>query len=280
MKHMKHNTPPLATAARYARQIALPEIGPAGQAKLRQSRALVVGASGLGSPALLYLAAAGVGVLGVADSDTASASNLNRQILYSENDLGTAKTDAALDRLRRLNSDLTIVTHPVRLTTANAAAIIAEYDVIVDCVDSLAARSLINHAALAAGRDVVEAGIEGFHGFVLSVRRGTACAACVQPAPSPDGAFPPCAAEKQAPPSSAPRQALPAAFRRPNASSCCSASESRCSPACCFLTFCAWNSTNCRFLPLPIARSAARTGERGAGTAAGRTKAALRQTGS
>ena len=162
MNHMKHNTPPLATAARYARQIALPEIGPEGQAKLRQSRALVVGAGGLGSPALLYLAAAGVGVLGVADSDTASASNLNRQILYSENDLGTAKTDAALDRLRRLNSDLTIVTHPVRLTTANAAAIIAEYDVIVDCVDSLAARSLINHAALAAGRDVVEAGIPAF----------------------------------------------------------------------------------------------------------------------
>ena len=200
MNHMKHNTPPLATAARYARQIALPEIGPEGQAKLRQSRALVVGAGGLGSPALLYLAAAGVGVLGVADSDTASASNLNRQILYSENDLGTAKTDAALDRLRRLNSDLTIVTHPVRLTTANAAAIIAEYDVIVDCVDSLAARSLINHAALAAGRDVVEAGIEGFHGFVLSVRRGTACAACMQPAPSPDGAFPPlCGGEAGSP---------------------------------------------------------------------------------
>lgn len=190
-KHMKQNTTPrVAAAARYARQLGLPEIGPAGQAKLGQSRALVVGAGGLGSPVLLYLAAAGVGVIGVADSDTTSPSNLNRQILYSEENLGTAKTDAALERLHGLNSDLTIVTHPVRLTTANAAAIIADYDVIVDCVDTLAARSLINHAALAAGKNVVEAGIEGFHGFVLSVRRGTACAACVQPASSLAGTSP------------------------------------------------------------------------------------------
>src|SRR5215208_5408958 len=131
---------------RYARHIVLREVGGAGQAKLLQARVLVIGAGGLGSPAILYLAAAGVGTIGIADFDRVSLSNLQRQIAHRTSDIGRLKTDSAADAALAINPGIRIVPHQERLDATNAAALISGYDVVADGSDNFATRFLVNDA--------------------------------------------------------------------------------------------------------------------------------------
>lgn len=144
---------------RYARTIAVPEIGELGQRRLKASRVLVVGAGGLGSPALLYLAAAGVGTLGVVDDDVVTAHNLQRQVLHDEASVGMPKTDSAAARLQALDASVRVERHPLRLDATTAPALIADYDVVVDCTDNFAARYVVNDACAAAGKPDVWAAV-------------------------------------------------------------------------------------------------------------------------
>lgn len=165
---------------RYERQIHMDAIGEAGQQTLQRSRVLVVGAGGLGSPVLYYLCAAGVGTLGIVDADCVSISNLNRQILYTEKDVGVQKTQAAANRLRALNSSVQIQQYPAWLTHDNAAHICSGYDMVVDCVDNTQSRMLAAHTCNALQLPLVEGGIEGLFGFVLSTANGSACYGCLR----------------------------------------------------------------------------------------------------
>lgn len=149
---------------RYARQIVLPEIGGVGQRRLRDARVLVVGAGGLGSPLLLYLAAAGVGRLGVADDDRVDLSNLHRQILFETPDAGRGKVAAALERLRRLNPEVGLTGHPERLAAANVEAVVAGYDLVADGSDNFATRALVQDACMRLGRPLVSASVQGLDG--------------------------------------------------------------------------------------------------------------------
>ena len=133
---------------RYARHLILPEVGPAGQQKLRAARVLCLGAGGLGSPVALYLAAAGVGRLGLVDFDVVDGSNLQRQILHGTPDVGRPKVESARDALTRLNPDVEVVPHPVRLSAANALDLIRDYDVVVDGTDNFTTRYLANDACV------------------------------------------------------------------------------------------------------------------------------------
>lgn len=149
---------------RYGRQTSLPEIGPAGQERLRKARALIVGVGGLGSPIALYLAAAGVGTLGLVDDDSVSVSNLQRQVLYAEAEVGLPKVYCAARRLQALNSGLRVETHPYRLTEANAGEVIARYDLVVDGCDNYATRYLMSDTCLRLGKPYVYGAIRGLEG--------------------------------------------------------------------------------------------------------------------
>ncbi|MBN8532386.1 MAG: HesA/MoeB/ThiF family protein, partial [Alphaproteobacteria bacterium] len=149
---------------RYARQTVLPEIGEGGQAKLAASKVLVIGAGGLGSPALLYLAAAGVGTLGIVDHDQVELSNLQRQILFETSDIGRKKSDAASDALADLNPDIRIEPHATRLTADNAHALFAPYDLILDGSDNLTTRYAVNDACAYLGKPLISAAVQGFEG--------------------------------------------------------------------------------------------------------------------
>lgn len=149
---------------RYARHIVLPEIGGAGQQKLRRARVLVVGAGGLGAPVLAYLAAAGVGTLGIVDDDTVSLSNLQRQVIHDTSTVGTAKTVSAAAALKRLNPNVTVELHRVRLTADNAADLVAAYDLTVDGSDNFETRYLVADACEAAERPLVHAAVGRFDG--------------------------------------------------------------------------------------------------------------------
>lgn len=176
---------------RYARQTVLPEIGESGQALLARARILVVGAGGLGSPALLYLTAAGVGLrnqngcIGLIDDDSVDASNLQRQIIFRETDEASPKVEAAVKHLAALNSDTQLVSHQTRLTAANAIEILATYDVIIDGSDNFATKYLVNDAAAKLGKPVVYGSILGFEGqvSVFWARQGP-CYRCIYPEPS------------------------------------------------------------------------------------------------
>lgn len=148
---------------RYARHILLREVGGQGQQKLLSARVLVIGAGGLGSPILSYLAAAGVGAIGVCDSDVVSLSNLQRQTLFRTEDVGREKTDAARDAIARLNPHVSVSTHP-RITDENACAIISGYDLIVEGVDNFAARYALNRACIAEQKPLVSAAVGRFEG--------------------------------------------------------------------------------------------------------------------
>ncbi len=154
------------TEERYSRQIMLPEIGTEGQRRVAQAKVLVVGVGGLGSPISIYLTAAGVGTIGLIDDDQVSLSNLQRQILYGEDQQGKSKMECARERLNGLNSEVRIVTHPGRLTAANAAEVIGQYDIVVDGCDNYTTRYLINDTCKAAGKPYVYGAIKGFHGQV------------------------------------------------------------------------------------------------------------------
>ena len=154
---------------RYARHILLREVGGQGQQKLIAARVLVVGAGGLGSPLLSYLAAAGVGTIGMSDSDAVSLSNLQRQILFRTEDVGREKTAAAKNALAQLNPHVKVVTHP-RITQENAQEIIAAYDLVVEGIDNFAARYVLNRACLAAEKPLVSAAVGRFEGQLATFK--------------------------------------------------------------------------------------------------------------
>lgn len=180
---------------RYSRQLLLPELGVEGQRRLKSASVLVVGAGGLGCPAALYLAAAGVGRLGLIDFDAVDISNLHRQILYGQSSLGARKVDAAASRLNDLNPSVDLVTHDTRLSAANAADIFSSYDAVVDGADNFAARYLVNDAAFFCRKPYVYGSIYRFEGQVSVFRPGEGpCYRCLFPSPPPPGAVPDCAA--------------------------------------------------------------------------------------
>lgn len=165
---------------KYARNILLDEIGTAGQEKLKASSVLIVGAGGLGSPAALYLAAAGVGRIGVADPDTVSLSNLQRQILHGMADLGRLKVDSAYDALKAVEPAAKIETYPVCLDQHNISEIISGYDFILDCSDNYQTRFLVNDACVGAGKPFCHAGVFRFRGQVMTYVPGEGpCYRCV-----------------------------------------------------------------------------------------------------
>lgn len=151
---------------RYERQMMLPEIGSDGQKKLESSSVLVIGLGGLGSPTASYLAAAGIGRLGLIDCDTVSESNLNRQILYSTADLGLPKVDCAMRRLYELNPDCRFDCHNIMFDAACANKLVEDYDLIVDCTDNFPARIAIDEACAATGKCWVHGAVEGFGGHI------------------------------------------------------------------------------------------------------------------
>lgn len=181
------DTPHVLTAdqqLRYSRHLLLPEVGVAGQLKLLAAKIACIGAGGLGSPALLYLAAAGVGTLGVIDDDAVDASNLQRQIVHAADRVGTPKVDSAEQTLGKLNPDTHVVKHRVRLTRDNAEALLSAYDVIVDGADNFATRYLVNDVALRLGKPVVQASVFKFEGqLTVFAAAGGPCYRCLFPAP-------------------------------------------------------------------------------------------------
>jgi molybdopterin/thiamine biosynthesis adenylyltransferase/rhodanese-related sulfurtransferase len=179
---------------RYARHLVLPEVGPSGQARLKAVRVLAVGAGGLGSPLALYLAAAGVGTIGVVDPDVVDQSNLQRQVLYGTGDVGRQKVDAAAARLAEANPNVTVERMRERLTAANALEIVRDYEVVVDGTDNFPARYLVNDACVLAGRPDVWASVHRFEGqaSVFWAARGP-CYRCLHPEPPPEGSVPSCA---------------------------------------------------------------------------------------
>ena len=179
---------------RYSRHALLPEFGEAGQEKLKAGRVLVVGAGGLGSPASLYLAAAGVGTLGLVDFDTVDVSNLQRQVLYGTSDVGKLKLDTAAARLADINPHVRIVRHPDALKAANARAIIRDYDVIIDGTDNFATRYLVNDACVLERRPNVYGSVFRFEGqAAVFAAPGGPCYRCLHPEPPPAGLIPNCA---------------------------------------------------------------------------------------
>lgn len=158
---------------RYDRQTMLPEIGEAGQKLLKEAKVLIVGVGGLGSPIALYLAGAGVGCIGLVDDDVVSISNLQRQVLYSEKELGKRKAMCAAERLIALNSEITVRPYPARLTKENADDIISEYDMVVDGCDNFATRYLINDCCVRLGIPYIYGAICGFEGQVSVFNYGT-----------------------------------------------------------------------------------------------------------
>jgi len=178
---------------RYSRHTLLPEVGTAGQIKLLEGRVLCIGAGGLGSPSSLYLAAAGVGTLGIIDDDIVDATNLQRQILHSTERIGTAKVDSAEKTLKGLNPDVNVVKHKARLTSDNVMDILSKFDVIVDGADNFQTRYLVNDAALRLGKPVVHASIFRFEGQItVFPGEGGPCYRCLYPEPPPPEEAPSC----------------------------------------------------------------------------------------
>ena len=169
---------------RYSRHLVLSEVGPEGQWKLKRSSVLVVGLGGLGIPASVYLASAGVGRVGIADSDLVEMSNLQRQFIFSEADLGRRKVDAAGEKLGLVNPEIRVTSHPVRIDSSNAMEVIREYDVVIDATDNLPSRYLINDACVLQGKPDVFASVLGFDGqaSVFSTPDGP-CYRCLYPEP-------------------------------------------------------------------------------------------------
>ena len=169
---------------RYARHLVLREIGGVGQARIRAARVLLIGAGGLGSPIALYLAAAGVGTLGLVDDDRVSLSNLQRQILFRSGDIGRLKTEAGKDALSALNPGSEIVCHSLRIDRDSAGPLLAAYDLVVDGSDNFDTRFVVNDAAMAAGKTLVSAAVSEFDGQ-LATFKGRPCYRCLNPAPPP-----------------------------------------------------------------------------------------------
>ncbi len=181
---------------RYARHIILPEIGGTGQARLLGSRVLVVGAGGLGAPVLLYLAAAGVGTIGIIDDDAVDLSNLQRQVIHDTATIGVPKVDSAAARIAAVNPDVTVERHHMRLTADNALELVAGYDLVADGSDNFATRYLVNDACYLAGRPLVAAAMLRFDGQISTFKAHEGpphpCYRCVFPEAPPPGLVPSC----------------------------------------------------------------------------------------
>ena len=200
MNDLSRTKPPVLTdeqLERYARHIVLREVGGTGQAKLLASKVLVIGAGGLGSPLILYLAAAGVGTIGVADFDLVSLSNLQRQILHHTADVGRPKTEAAGDSVRAINADIRLVSFPERLTAENAARLIEGFDLVADGSDNFATRFLVNDACFFLRKTLVSAAVTEFDGQLATYKAWDKeghhpCYRCLFPEPPPPEAAPNC----------------------------------------------------------------------------------------
>jgi molybdopterin-synthase adenylyltransferase len=186
---------------RYARHIVLREVGGPGQAALGRARVLVIGAGGLGAPVLLYLAAAGVGTLGVVDDDVVALSNLQRQVIHATPDIGAPKVDSAAAVIRRLNPNVNVQPHNIRLTAQNALALIGGYDIVADGSDNFATRYLVSDSCYFAKKPLIAAALGTFDGTLTTIRafeRGpdgkpNPTYRCLFPEPLPPGAVPACA---------------------------------------------------------------------------------------
>lgn len=178
---------------RYSRQLVLKEIGYEGQNKLLNSKVLVAGAGGLGSPVLYYLAAAGIGELGIADFDTVGISNLQRQILYSTKDTGRKKVDSAEEKLKELNPGVNILKYPYRLNSDNIEEVVRGYDVVIDAVDNFPARYLISDCCYFMKKPLIEGAVSGFEGILMTIIPDKSpCYRCLYPVPPEDGVIPTC----------------------------------------------------------------------------------------
>jgi molybdopterin/thiamine biosynthesis adenylyltransferase len=178
---------------RYSRHIIMPQVGSNGQRKLLESKVLIIGAGGLGSPVAIYLALAGVGTIGIVDYDTVDVTNLQRQTLHQNADIGRSKVESAKETLLAYNPDVTVNTYEVAITSENAMELMADYDVIVSGADNFAARYLINDAAFLSGKPLVDGSILIFDGRATTYIPGQGCYRCVFPEPPPPGEVPSCA---------------------------------------------------------------------------------------
>jgi molybdopterin-synthase adenylyltransferase len=185
---------------RYARHIVLREVGGPGQAALKRARVLVVGAGGLGAPVLLYLAAAGVGTIGVVDDDKVSLSNLQRQVIHATPDVGDAKVESAAAAIARLNPHVTVETHAIRLGAGNALELLERYDIVADGSDNFATRYLVSDACYLAGKPLVTAAVGTFDATLTTLKphergqdgRANPTYRCLFPEPPPPGTVPAC----------------------------------------------------------------------------------------
>ena len=171
---------------RYSRHILLKEVGGGGQKRLRDGRVLIIGVGGLGSPAALYLAAAGIGTIGLADADNVDITNLQRQIIHATPDVGRPKVESAAEKLRALNPDMTVNLHHEWVTAANIMSLIADYDFVIDCTDSFDAKFRINDACVLGNKSFSHGGVLRFDGQTLTVKpRESACYRCIFQNPPP-----------------------------------------------------------------------------------------------
>lgn len=178
---------------RYSRQILLPNVGGKGQEKLLNAKVLIIGVGGLGSPCAVYLACAGIGKLGIVDSDSVELNNLQRQILHSTKDVGRPKVESAKERINAINTDVEVIPFNLRLTSENILDIIKDYDIIVDGSDNFPTRYLVNDACVLSKRPLSHGGIFRFDGQAITILPGeSACYRCLFPEPPPPGLVPSC----------------------------------------------------------------------------------------
>lgn len=178
---------------RYSRQILLPNVGGGGQEKLLKAKVLIIGAGGLGSPCALYLASAGIGRIGIVDSDKVELNNLQRQLLHSTKEVGRPKVESAKDRIEGLNPDVEVITYNTRLTSKNILEVIKGYDIVVDGSDNFPTRYLVNDACVLAKKPLSHGGIFRFDGQAITILPGeSACYRCLFPEPPPPGLVPSC----------------------------------------------------------------------------------------
>jgi molybdopterin/thiamine biosynthesis adenylyltransferase/rhodanese-related sulfurtransferase len=182
-----------ADLRRYSRHLLIPEVGLAGQRRLGRARVLVIGAGGLGTPVLQYLAAAGIGRVGIVDDDTVDVTNLQRQVIYAQSDVGRPKAATAAERVVALNPQVAVNVYPVRLDACNARELVRPYDVVVDATDTFGARYLINDACRLEGKPDVYGSIFRFDGQVSVFSSDGPCYRCLFPQPPPPGTVPSCA---------------------------------------------------------------------------------------
>lgn len=175
---------------RYSRNIFVKDVGEEGQQKLLESKVLVIGAGGLGSPNILYLIASGIGTLGIADYDVVDITNLQRQVIHWTTDIGTSKTESIKRKAEKINPDVKIVTYNEKLTSKNIEKIINDYDFIIECTDNFAAKFLINDACVLNKKAYSHCGVLMFHGQTITYTPGTACLRCMFSSPPPPGVSP------------------------------------------------------------------------------------------